>query len=60
MGVAASGITGNTNTSPQIRFHDWQIPSPQRITVSRSTNGIAKGHAAGSRISLAQPAVVAL
>ncbi|WP_405710120.1 hypothetical protein OG264_16125 [Streptomyces xanthophaeus] len=60
VGVAASGITGNTNTSPQIRFHDWQIPSPQRITVSRSTNGIAKGHAAGSRISLAQPAVVAL
>lgn len=34
--------------------------SPQTFTVTRSTNGITKAHAAGADVRLARPAVVAL
>jgi len=34
--------------------------SPQTVTVARSINGIAKSHAAGAQVRLAQPAITAL
>ncbi|MCX4780052.1 hypothetical protein [Streptomyces sp. NBC_01264] len=60
VGLAGSGLTGNTNVSPEIRFHDWTVLSPQRIPVTRSTNGIVKAHTAGAQVGLAQPAIAAL
>ncbi|MFZ3473084.1 hypothetical protein ACODT3_10880 [Streptomyces sp. 4.24] len=60
VGLTGFGLAGNTNVNPQIRFHDWVVSSPQRITVTRSVNGIAKSHVAGTAVSLAQPAIAAL
>ncbi|MER5482912.1 hypothetical protein ABT024_06810 [Streptomyces sp. NPDC002812] len=57
--LAGVGLTGNTNVTPEIRFHDWVVETPQRITVTRSTNGISKAQLVGEAISLAQPAIVA-
>jgi hypothetical protein len=60
VGLAASGLTGNTNVSPEIRFHDWLIETPQRITVTRSVNGVTKAQSAGEDIRLAVPPILAL
>jgi hypothetical protein len=60
VGLAASGLTGNTNVSPEIRFHDWLIETPQRVTVTRSVNGVSKAQAAGEDIRLAVPPILAL
>lgn len=60
VGLAASGLTGNTNVSPQIRFHDWLIETPQRFTVTRSVNGVNKAQVAGEDIRLATPSILAL
>ncbi|MCP3758221.1 poly-gamma-glutamate hydrolase family protein [Streptomyces sp. TBY4] len=51
----------NTNTLPvAVAWGDFQVPSPQRMTVTRSTNGIVKAHSAGAKLRLAQPAITAL
>ncbi|MFD3802651.1 hypothetical protein ACFWTC_03260 [Streptomyces sp. NPDC058619] len=60
VGLAASGLTGNTNVSPQIRFHDWVVLSPQRLTVTRSYNAISKAQVAGEDIRLANPPILGL
>jgi hypothetical protein len=60
VGLAASALTGNTNVSPEIRFHDWLIETPQRFTVTRSINGVVKAQAAGADIRLAKPTIIAL
>jgi hypothetical protein len=60
VGLAGSVITGNTNVSPQIRFHDWLLETPQRITVTRSVNGIVKAQTAGTDVRLATPTIIAL
>lgn len=60
VGLAGSALTGNSNLAPEIRFHDWAVETPQRITVTRSTNGIIKAHASGADIRLATPAIAAL
>ena len=61
VGLAAFGLAGNTNVNPDVRFHDWDISSPQRFTgVTRSVNGIVKAHSADTAVSLAQPAIIAL
>lgn len=60
VGVSLSTFAGNTNVAPVVAFDDFQIVTPQRFTVERSANSVAKEHAAGTRISLAQPAIVAL
>ncbi|MFF7553562.1 hypothetical protein ACFZA9_11830 [Streptomyces olivaceus] len=60
VGVTASSFAGNTNTAPQLRFDDFQVVTPQLLTVERSLNGIVKAHAAGTALSLATPAYVAL
>ena len=52
--------TANTNALPiTITFDDLEV-FPQVMTVTRGINTIEKGHAAGTPISLAQPAPVPL
>jgi hypothetical protein len=60
VGLAASGLTGNTNVNPEIRFHDWLIESPQKITVTRSVNSVVKAQAIGTSVSLSKPLVYPL
>lgn len=60
VGLAGSGLTGNSNVSPEVRFHDWSVETPQRFTVVRGVNGITKEQPAGEAVSLADPAIVAL
>ncbi|GHJ01621.1 hypothetical protein TPA0906_34860 [Streptomyces olivaceus] len=56
IGVSASSFAGNTNTNPALRFDDFQVVTPQILTVERSLNGVVKAHAAGTGLSLANPA----
>jgi hypothetical protein len=60
VGLAASVFSGNTNTAPAVVFDDWQVVTPQRMTVTRSLNTVTKAHAAGTPVSLARPVVAAL
>ncbi|MEU0199128.1 MULTISPECIES: carbohydrate binding domain-containing protein [unclassified Streptomyces] len=60
LGTRSFANTGSTAVNPQIRFTNFHLVTPQRMTVQRSLNGIVKPHAAGTEVRLAQPAVVAL
>jgi hypothetical protein len=60
VGVTGSAFSGNTNVNPQISYDAWHIRTPQRITATRSVNTVAKAHPAGTPVSLAQPARLAL
>lgn len=60
VGTTASAFAGSTNVSPNIRFDRFEVISPQRFTVARSINTVIKAQAAGTPISLAQPAHVPL
>lgn len=60
VGLSAAALSGNTNASPGLRFDDFEMPTPQLISVQRSTNGVVKSHNAGTEVRLAQPAVTAL
>lgn len=51
----------NTNALPVVvAWGDFQVPSPQQMTVDRSTNGIVKAHSSGAKLRLAQRAIIAL
>jgi hypothetical protein len=51
----------NTNTLPVVtRWRNFAVRNPQRFTVTRAVNGIAKSQVAGADIRLAQPSVTAL
>lgn len=51
----------NSNTLPvTVAWGDFQVPSPQQVTVVRSTKGIVKPHVAGAKFTLAQRAITAL
>ncbi|WP_171072360.1 poly-gamma-glutamate hydrolase family protein [Streptomyces sp. DASNCL29] len=53
--------TANTNTLPVVASYDgFQQLTPQRMTVTRSVNGVNKSHSPGAPVQLAQPAIVAL
>jgi hypothetical protein len=61
VGARSIAAAGNTNVSPAIRYDGFEVINPQRMTgVLRSRNGIAKAHAIGAAISLAEPAYAAL
>jgi hypothetical protein len=60
VGASASGFAGNTNVSPVLRFDEFEVITPQRVTVARSVNGVEKAHEAGTAVSLAVPAPLAL
>jgi hypothetical protein len=51
--------TGNTNTTPTVDFDDFRLLNPQRLTVTRSTNGVVKAQAAGTAVALADPMILA-
>ncbi|MFJ5259084.1 hypothetical protein ACIQAC_01235 [Streptomyces sp. NPDC088387] len=60
VGSRSFANTGSTAVSPVMRFDNFLIVTPQRMTVTRSVEGIAKGHAAGAEVRVHKPAVVAL
>ncbi|MBA4865906.1 hypothetical protein H1V43_32095 [Streptomyces sp. PSKA54] len=61
IGTRSIRVTGNTNAATvQIRYDNYRIVNPQRFTVTRSANGVAKSHSAGADIRLADPAYIAL
>ncbi|MFC9821369.1 hypothetical protein ACFWG6_30815 [Streptomyces erythrochromogenes] len=59
-GLSAHGSTGNSNVGVEYRFDNFLVETPQRITVTRSTNGIVKSQAAGEDIRLAVPPILPL
>ncbi|MDX3398452.1 hypothetical protein [Streptomyces sp. ME01-18h] len=60
VGVTASTFGGNSNANPAVRYDDFQVVTPQLLTVERSLNGIIKTHPVGEPVGLATPAIVAL
>ncbi|MER6515206.1 hypothetical protein ABT158_51035, partial [Nonomuraea sp. NPDC001636] len=60
VGCRSSSATGNTNASLAVRYDNFLIANPQLATVTRSVNGIAKSHAAGADLRLAEPLILAL
>ena len=61
VGVRSVLDAANTNTLPVTASYDnLEITTPQRMTVTRSINTIPKAQSAGTPLSLAQPAHVAL
>ncbi|MGW3724840.1 carbohydrate binding domain-containing protein [Streptomyces sp. NPDC000851] len=60
IGLTASAFSANTNTNAQLRYDNFQVVTPQLMTVQRSVNGVAKAQAAGAGVVLAQPTIVAL
>jgi hypothetical protein len=52
--------SGATNAPVTVTWDGFEVLNPQRFTVTRSVNGIVKPHSAGTAVSLANPAVVAL
>lgn len=60
IGVTGSSFTGLTNTNLELRFDQFEVVTPQLMTVTRSLNGIVKAHAAGTALSLADPMRLAL
>jgi hypothetical protein len=60
VGTRSFANTGSTAVNPQIRFDNFNLVTPQRITATRSINTVTKPHAAGTAVSLDQPAPLAL
>ncbi|MFD4788794.1 hypothetical protein ACFWN1_17375 [Streptomyces sp. NPDC058459] len=61
IGVRSILSSANTNTLPVVAaYDDFALLNPQRFTVTRSVNGIAKPQLAGADLRLAYPARVAL
>lgn len=60
VGLTASAFAGMSVVSAQLRFDEFRVRTPQKFTVVRSVNGIAKSHAVAAPLSLARPAVRAL
>lgn len=61
LGTRSILSSANTNSLPvTVSWGDFQVPSPQSMTVARSTNGIVKSHSSGADLRLAQPAITAL
>lgn len=60
-GVRTVLSSANTNTLPVAASYDnFEITTPQRMTVTRSINTVVKAQPAGASVSLAQPAPVPL
>lgn len=56
IGIRGARAAANTNTvAPQFTFHAFEVENPQRITVERSVNGVARGWDAGSDFRLWSP-----
>lgn len=59
-GLSCHGSTGNTNVGVEYRFDAFTVETPQRMTVTRSVNGIVKAQAAGEDIRLATTPILPL
>lgn len=59
-GVSTMRAVGNTNVNPVISFDNLAITPTQIWTVTRSVNGVAKSHAAGSTGRILRPGVLGL
>ncbi|NUK22075.1 hypothetical protein [Streptomyces lunaelactis] len=60
VGVRSILAVANTDVSPIVSYDNFALGSPASFTVVRSVNGIAKSHAAGASIVLADPLRLAL
>jgi hypothetical protein len=60
LGTRSFANTGSTAVSPQLRFDNLRLVTPQRMTVLRSINNVTKAHPAGAEVRAAHPAPVAL
>lgn len=60
LGTRSFANTGSTAVNPQMRFDTFHTVTPQRMTVRRSLNGIAKAHPAGTEVRAVHPARIAL
>lgn len=61
VGAIARLMTGNTNAGPvNFAFDNFAVLNPQALTVTRSTNGVVKPHAAGEEVHVANPIILAL
>lgn len=60
VGLSAHGGGGNSNVGVEYRFDNFEVVTPQRLTVTRSVNGVVKAQAAGEDIRLAVPTILAL
>lgn len=58
-GISASAFPSNTNTNPTFAYDDYELLTPQEMTVTRSINGVAKIHSRGDAVELFQPAYTA-
>ncbi|MFE3762265.1 hypothetical protein ACFXPI_10930 [Streptomyces sp. NPDC059104] len=57
VGIGGGAFSGNTNVTQEYRFDNWAVESPQRVSVTRSVNGIVKAQVTGEDVRLAQPAI---
>ncbi|MEU9654847.1 hypothetical protein [Streptomyces chartreusis] len=55
LGARSISASGNTNVNPVIRYDDFRVVSPQKMTVTRSVNGVTKAQDSGAAVSLWQP-----
>ncbi|KUF19592.1 hypothetical protein [Streptomyces silvensis] len=60
VGLCASGFSANTNPSPVVRFDAFEVVGGQRLTVTRSANGVVKSHATGTDVRLSHPTIASL
>ncbi|TQN30622.1 phosphodiesterase/alkaline phosphatase D-like protein [Haloactinospora alba] len=60
IGFSTSTFSGYSGTDPSMRYQLVELVTPQRMTVTRSINGVSKTHDAGTEIGLATPATIAL
>ncbi|WP_427422654.1 hypothetical protein [Lysinibacillus fusiformis] len=60
VGACCRVQSGNTNVPVTPKWDDFELLSPQTLTVTRSANGVVKAQAAGNPVSLWQPAALAL
>jgi hypothetical protein len=61
IGTRSIRATGNTNAATvEVRYRAFDVINPQTYTALRSRNGVVKAQAAGTAVSLAQPAIRAL
>ncbi|MFE4718247.1 hypothetical protein ACFRLW_17765, partial [Streptomyces sp. NPDC056728] len=61
--VGCRSLVGSTSTQTlpvTASFDNFQITDTQTFTVTRSVNGVSKSHAAGTPVSLANPAIASL
>lgn len=57
IGACCRVQSGNTNVPFSPAWDDVELLAPQRLTVTRSVNGVIKAHAAGAKLSLLDAAI---